>query len=386
MKSFTLFQPFTLATSPTKEKSADIIEGVILCQKGPAEGHGFMLGDAFLDKVVFLCQGRNLKVRMDHTPQGETAKVLSIVGEAFNVRRDGDKVRGDVRLFDVPAKETLKNLARQASHLFGMSLEFEGKLGPKRKGGLPEMLVGTVDAVAFVDHPAAATTLLSEGVVDSPQNDMTVTIPGKYIEALGLKNPNPEVLIATIGNAIMKSTKLEAEVEAKEPATAKEAHDALAAHLEAMGKMEMPEDVKGVHEKATAALGYLTKLAAFDGEETPAEEKEEEKAKEEVKAEAGDEKKDEKKEEVKAEAKDEKKEMAAIEKLVNTLAVKKVTELLAKVAIRPVTADVQPEKIADAPVALSAEEKKIAADLNIDEKTYLAALTKQGIRLGAVAK
>jgi hypothetical protein len=159
-------------------EDSDILKGVLICELGEAKGHGFYLGDKFLDQVVLIGNRKQIKVRVDHPDEGKTGKVLSIIGQAFNFIRDGDKVRADVRLFDLPAKQIIKQLAKQANELFGMSLDFVGKVGKKLENGLEEIFCKDIDAVDFVEAPAATNSLFSEKV-DSEKDDESQTYDQK---------------------------------------------------------------------------------------------------------------------------------------------------------------------------------------------------------------
>ena len=139
-----------------------ILHGVQVVEVGEAEGHDFSITKGFLSAVVE--QGNaagSVKVRVNH-PEGR-GDVLSIVGEASNFRLDGDCVRADVRLFDVPDKPRLLALAQQAGHLFGMSLDFAGEVLKKAGTKVKEMTCEAIYAVDFVDTPAATRALFSAG-------------------------------------------------------------------------------------------------------------------------------------------------------------------------------------------------------------------------------
>lgn len=140
----------------------NILRGVQVVAIGEAQGHDFQITPTFLSRVVELGnKAGSVKVRVNH-PEGR-GDVLSIVGEATNFQLDGDCVRADVRLFDVPDSPRLLTLARQAGHLFGMSLDFAGEVVKRTGQKLKEMTCETIFAVDFVDTPAATRALFSAG-------------------------------------------------------------------------------------------------------------------------------------------------------------------------------------------------------------------------------
>lgn len=185
-----------IPTFLSQENSDDILKGVVVCEVGEAKGHGFYLGEKFMEQVVQIGNRKQIKVRLDHPEEGQCGKLLSIVGQAFNFRLDGEKVRADIRLFDVPAKKIIQQLAKQASNLFGMSIAFIGKAGKKMKNGLEEVFCKDFEAVDFVESPAATTALFSEKV-DSQKKEETKT--DKNSENLNNENYMDKEILAALG-------------------------------------------------------------------------------------------------------------------------------------------------------------------------------------------
>lgn len=190
----TLFKNRITRSFLSEENSDDVLKGVIVCEVGEAKGHNFYLGTRFLEQVVEIGNSKQIKVRVDHPEDGKSGKVLSIIGQAFNFRIDGEKVRADIRLFDVPAKKIIQQLAKQASNLFGMSLDFIGKTGKKLKNGLDEVFCKDLDAVDFVESPAATNALFSEKV-DS-QNEGTTRTDEKSDNSNTNNSMDKEILAA----------------------------------------------------------------------------------------------------------------------------------------------------------------------------------------------
>ena len=140
--------------------TSDVLEAVRVVEIGEAEGHDFSIGEEFLASVVKLGnEAGSVKVRVNH-PDGQ-GDVLSIVGEASNFRLGDECVLADVNLFDVPDKSRLVTLARQAGHLFGMSLDFAGEVVKKAGQKIKTMTCEAIYGVDFVDTPAATRALFS---------------------------------------------------------------------------------------------------------------------------------------------------------------------------------------------------------------------------------
>lgn len=137
-----------------------LLKGVVACELGVAKGHDFEITEQFLDAVVKVAQDTGcIKCRLNH-PEGR-GDVLSIFGEAINFRRDGSKVRCDVRVFDIPERSRILTLAREASELCGMSLDFAGELVKQAGKKLKEMTCDAIFGLDLVDTPAATRALFS---------------------------------------------------------------------------------------------------------------------------------------------------------------------------------------------------------------------------------
>lgn len=352
-------------------EQGNILHGVIVCEVGEAKGHDFFLSEEFLQQVVKLTEGKPIKVRIDHPEEGKPGKVLSIIGRATNFRMDGDKVRADIEIFDLPAKGTILKLAKQAGDLFGMSLDFVGKIGKKLKGGLSEIFCKAVNAVDFVEAPAATTSLFTR-LVDSPQSSMTITLPGKIVQLLGLrKNPDEKEVIAAIGNYLAeKNKKMDAAADNKLEGgdeTEKEAKSVssvlgeLRGHLEAMNEdVEMDDESKGHVEGALAALNALGKH--FDDTKEEGDEDKEKMADESDKKDEGEEKVE---------------SYSRVDKHIKDVAAREVTRLLAKSGRSIKLGEAKDQDKADEKKDesdLTSEQKTICKTLGLDEKAYAKTL------------
>jgi hypothetical protein len=163
----------------SEQDSKEILHGVIVAEVGEAIGHDLQLDTAFLESVVELGNQAPVKVRINH-PQ-EKGDVLSIIGEARSFRlakTDEGKecVKADVTLFDLPNREQILKLAHQASHLFGMSLDCGIDVVKKLKNGLKLAVAKVINAIDFVDQPAAASALFNAKVDSNNRSEKEFTM------------------------------------------------------------------------------------------------------------------------------------------------------------------------------------------------------------------
>jgi hypothetical protein len=309
-------------------QSDNTLTGVQVVAIGEAQGHDFEITEDFLSAVVDLGQqAGTVKVRVNH-PEGR-GDVLSIVGEASNFRLDGQCVRADVTLFDVPDAPRLLTLARQAGHLFGMSLDFAGETVKKAGQKLKQMTCEAIYAVDFVDTPAATRALFSAGETKNRW---------RHVCALSLPKVDEKQLTEEHDMAKIKEEKKQL---AEIPPVADETE---VKHVE-------PDGDEGQDKVLTALAGIEKRLAALESKNDGTEEKLEDKS-EEPPVE------DEKKEE----------QMA-------TMAAKVCSIMLAKVGVKPRAASA-PDKEESKDYELSADEAKLAKSLCLDHKQFAANLAR----------
>lgn len=311
-------------------KDDNILRGVQVVELGEAQGHDFEIGREFLQQVVEI--GNKLgavKVRTNH-PEGR-GDVLSIVGEASNFTLDGDCVRADVKMFDVPTKDTLLALARQAGHLFGMSLDFAGEKVKKAGTKLKQMTCEQIFAVDFVDQPAATRALFSAGDEKNHWRLVCQLSSGK-VEEMQQTEEETKMTKQTL-SAIYKKFGIDAD--------AKDAEQLLAVKLaEDVPPHDEPDGDEGNEKILAAIAGIEKRLAAIEGK------KEEELAEDEPVV---------------------KKEEETEEKMA-TMAAKVCSIMLAKVGIQPRGSKLSADDKGGDGVELSAEEVKLCAGLKMDEK------------------
>lgn len=306
----------------------NILHGVQVVEIGEAQGHDFQITEDFLSRVVELGNKAGaVKVRVNH-PEGR-GDVLSIVGEASNFTLDGKCVRADVRLFDVPDAPRLLTLAKQAGHLFGMSLDFAGEVVKKAGQKLKEMTCEAIYAVDFVDTPAATRALFSAG-----------------------ENKNQWRVVTTLALPKVDEKQL---AEEQHMATKKEEKKQLAEVPqppvdETEQKHAEPDGDEGQDKMMAALAGIEKRLAALESCKD-----------------GGKEEKLADKEEPPVEDEEKEEQMA-------TMAAKVCSIMLAKVGVKPRASAPVDEQKED--IELSADEVKIAKSLGLDHKQFAANLAR----------
>ena len=313
-----------------------ILRGVQVVEVGEAEGHDFSITKDFLSAVVE--QGNaagSVKVRVNH-PEGR-GDVLSIVGEASNFRLDGDCVRADVHLFDVPDKSRLMALAQQAGHLFGMSLDFAGETIKKAGSKLKTMTCEAIYAVDFVDTPAATRALFSAGTEKGHWRAVCRLTSVKVDEKQQTEAMETNMTKQTLSK-LAKKFGIDAD--------AKDFEAQLAT------KLAEPDGDEG-HPEPDGDEGYEKIMSALSGIEARLTKLE--------KGGEGDEKEEKLADEKPVE--DEEKEEAMA-----TMAAKVCSIMLAKVGVKPRGSKPAADGAADGEVQLSVDEVKLAKSLGMDEK------------------
>jgi hypothetical protein len=153
-----------------------VIRDVSLISKGPARGHSVMLDangnvtqkpeEATVAKPMFIddttlaqvvqCSPGSLKLRADHG-----SGVLSTIGYIDNIRANGDKVLGDVHIYESePERAKIMEIAEKNPEHIALSLEFTGEdeLGTDKVFARCNRMI----AAALVNEGAANRALFSE--------------------------------------------------------------------------------------------------------------------------------------------------------------------------------------------------------------------------------
>jgi hypothetical protein len=132
------FSGTTKKTKSTKENGqgrydAGILNGVSLCSRGPALGHGFWCDLDFIDSIADDANTAAKPIKSRFTHPGLCADGLGkALGTIENVSSNGDKAVGDLSFFktatDTPDGDLAKyvrDLAEEAPEQFGLSIVFE---------------------------------------------------------------------------------------------------------------------------------------------------------------------------------------------------------------------------------------------------------------------
>lgn len=360
-----IFSRFSAATPD--EKNPRVLPDVIVCEEGEAKGHGYYLSRKFLEQIVKAATGATIKVRCDHPEEGKSGRLQSIVGEAegfhlSEVDRDGKKVacvRANVHLLDLPIATHILQLAKQAAHLFGMSLDFGGRAGKRLAGGLREITCDVINALDFVEQPAAASSLFSASVDSRPTNINRTPAPSSTHS--------------------LNDMKLSLEVLARFGLPADATEEQVNAKLASLRLAEEAPAKEETREEKMARLRteFRAKLADMEEGETLSEEFDALFAEEEPAPAVVDE--DE-------EPAPSEKLSARVERIARRSATVQLTRLLSKAGIAPrlsvpaTPSGEQPQQVPQD--KLTEEEAKIADKLGIKHDVYLAELNKHNIRLG----
>jgi hypothetical protein len=208
-KSYQLRAASSFNSGLKVDREAGIIRGVALMSVGPAKGYGFEVDRTTLQQTFSLASGKpgGVKIRLGH-PGNDTQAVLSAVGRVKNAHLDGDVLRGDVHLGtyakSMPnggnAWDYLLARAEEAPEDFGLSavvhLEFDKS---PTTGGLPIARARQLDAIDFVDNPAAnhAGLLSAPPETVDPATKPTPVVPGI--------DPNPSLKGASSMDEVLKA-------------------------------------------------------------------------------------------------------------------------------------------------------------------------------------
>ena len=340
----------------------NILNDVIICMTGIAKGHEFEVNEVFTQKLTKLGNALgSVKCRVNHP--GDRGNVLSIVGEATEfydstcLDTDGTEKACTkakiLKIYDLPDNDGKKiiALAKQASKFFGMSIDALVKLGKKGKSGFDIAILEGLNAIDFVDHPAATPSLFSYQMkeVGHIQLSTKSIIDTKVVN---LDSNEENNLKENLDMAKIK--KLEEEVKS-EPTPKDEVREVLT--LESLAKK---------FEEMEA------KMKAYEGKETPEEEVEEKKEEEkkEVKAE-GYEAVEDKKEDKKEDKADEEEESSKkLEAKITEIATRQFTSLLAKTGGKVTLEDKKAPVESTVSSTLNDEQKALVNSLGLDEALY----------------
>jgi hypothetical protein len=240
------------------DRRAGIMRGVILIEKGPAKfwaGSGkdryrLVIGDTFLDKLAKL---KAITVRADPPPEEIHGGALAVQGEAINIRREGDAVRGDIEFLNPQDAATAKlmDIGEKKPHLAAMSLDFTYRVMPGQTGPDREVEPVEVRFAEFVAKGAAARALFG-AQVDTRTEDMNYDFLRSLCAKFGVQFPGTD---AEVTPEI--ATKAQTDINAKFAAQETEAGELrakLAAAEAHKPAAQQPIDVAQLTEKITEAV------------------------------------------------------------------------------------------------------------------------------------
>lgn len=220
-----------LAADVRPDRAKGIIPNVSIMSIGPAAGHGFRITARTLESLVEAMEANpGVKCRITH-PELEgfgSDGSLYVVGVPFNLRVDGDRVRGDIQLGKYARHspqgdmwEYLLGIADEHPQILGISVyayfDFHSERDPQTGEELddPEATVRFLKAVDFVDDPAANRNGLLSTPGGQPALEGQQMNPKlrKYLETLGLSTTASDAeaktfMAALKGEQLAKAKKL----------------------------------------------------------------------------------------------------------------------------------------------------------------------------------
>lgn len=155
------------ANDITVDAAAGIIRGVSIMSVGPATGHGFDIDAATLDTLITAFNALDDPPRAHFTHgDWDTDPAEIVVGRAHNLRRDGDRVRGDMHVAQYAnlsprgkLRDFLLAVAAEDPGAIGISIvaAFDFERQYDSRGEVERVLARTkfLHAVDFVGDPAA---------------------------------------------------------------------------------------------------------------------------------------------------------------------------------------------------------------------------------------
>jgi len=181
-KSLTYFQSLP---PQSVDLEAGVIRGVSVLSLGPAAGHGIEIDREGLKECYEACKARGSVKLIDR----HDAEFEGIVGAVTNFSIEGDRVKGDVELFENhPMRARILEIAQKIPTEFGLSIECDNDHieNPNGKGKL--FRTSNVDAVALVPRPAANRRgLFSAKQFDTPTKTNSTKFPMSKLKT-ALKN------------------------------------------------------------------------------------------------------------------------------------------------------------------------------------------------------
>jgi len=196
---------------------ANKLKNVSILTIGEARGHNLLIDEKSLEQALAVAQSmKRIKVTMGHG-----APVTGILGYIDGFRIEGDRLMGDLTLFNTNEAQFVQHLAQVLPEGFGMSLTFSGV--PEEVAGNRFARVTEIYDCSIVSEPAAnpAGMFSAFSAVDMKKlqmNEAPVEVKKELSEPAVVAVPAPEApAVAT--PAVVEAPKAElAEMPADKPA------------------------------------------------------------------------------------------------------------------------------------------------------------------------
>ena len=196
---------------------ANKLKNVSILTIGEARGHNLLIDEKSLEQALAVAQSmKRIKVTMGHG-----APVTGILGYIDGFRIEGDRLMGDLTLFNTNEAQFVQHLAQVLPEGFGMSLTFSGV--PEEVAGNRFARVTEIYDCSIVSEPAAnpAGMFSAFSAVDMKKlqmNEAPVEVKKELSEPAVVAAPAPEAP-AVEAPAVVEAPKAElAEVPADKPA------------------------------------------------------------------------------------------------------------------------------------------------------------------------
>jgi len=196
---------------------ANKLKNVSILTIGEARGHNLLIDEKSLEQALSVAQSmKRIKVTMGHG-----APVTGILGYIDGFRIEGDRLMGDLTLFNTNEAQFVQHLAQVLPEGFGMSLTFSGV--PEEVAGNRFARVTEIYDCSIVSEPAAnpAGMFSAFSAVDMKKlqmNEAPVEVKKELSEPAVVAAPAPEAP-AVETPAVVEAPKAElAEVPADKPA------------------------------------------------------------------------------------------------------------------------------------------------------------------------
>lgn len=196
---------------------ANKLKNVSILTIGEARGHNLLIDKKSLEQALAVAQSmKRIKVTMGHG-----APVTGILGYIDGFRIEGDRLMGDLTLFNTNEAQFVQHLAQVLPEGFGMSLTFSGV--PEEVAGKRFARIDEVYDCSIVSEPAAnpAGMFSAFSAVDMKKlqmNEAPVEVKKELSEPAVVATPAPEAPAVETPAAVEAPKAELAEMPADKPA------------------------------------------------------------------------------------------------------------------------------------------------------------------------